>query len=321
MKGLEQNWEKLFFAVVLLIVIAVIGKTVAAGGACDTFEAKDPANVVPESALVGIPGLVANASAPSPALERNVFTHDWLQRSTANTAALTKKWGEKCDETGQMILYRADADGDGIPNEWEKKFGLDWTDPTDAEKDFDNDSFTNLQEFKFSEQEIAADPKDPKTPNVAAQDWRIGKIFHPERNLQLAMFAKGQNLTFKYDGKNLPKVALDATQFETKDGKVFFISSVEEVNNEKGKFEDYKVTVKDGETGEEFACYRKQKALEAYGIVELVSKEDANKKFTLKVGEEIELPMVKKNGTVTDINVEDKTVTVKVNDIEYTISE
>ena len=320
MKALNEHWEKLLFVVVLLIVIVVIGKTFTSVNDVDVFEAQGAAKDVKESALVGIPDLVAIVKASSPALVRNVFTHDWLQRSTANQNALTRKWGITCDETGQMITYRPDSDNDGIPNDWEQKYGLDWTNPKDAEEDPDKDGFTNLEEYKMSvESGVEVLPKDPTSPNVVAKDWRIGKIYNPEREIQLSLFTKGVSLNFTYKGKRLPKIDINAKQFEA-DDKVFYIEKVEEVLNDKGKMQDYKVTLKDGDTGEVFDCSKKPKSLEAYGMVEFVSKDDANKKVVCKVGDELEIPMVKKNGTVTAIDVEGKTVTVKVNDIEYTIN-
>jgi len=40
-----------------------------------------------------------------------------------------------------------DTDKDGMPDEWEKKHGLDPKDATDAAKDSDGDGYTNLEEF------------------------------------------------------------------------------------------------------------------------------------------------------------------------------
>lgn len=325
MKALNEHWEKLLFVVILLIVLVVVGKAFTSQNDVDSFEARGEAKDVKESALVGIPGLVEIVKASAPKLVRNVFTHDWLQRSTANQAALTRKWGITCDETGQMITYRPDADNDGMPNEWEQKYGLDWTNPADAEEDPDKDSFTNLKEYQLS-QELGIEvlPKDPTSPNVVAQDWRIGKIYHPERDLQLGMFTKGSSLKFKYKGKILPAVELSGTQIEPEEGKIFYIEKVEEVNetDKKGKekFVDYKVTLKDGETGEIFFCTKKDKSLESFGIVEFVSKDDANKKVVCKVGDEISIPMIQKDGKVTVIDVENKTVTVNANDIDYTVT-
>ena len=40
-----------------------------------------------------------------------------------------------------------DADKDGMPDKWEKKVGLNPTDPSDGNKDRNNDGFTNLEEY------------------------------------------------------------------------------------------------------------------------------------------------------------------------------
>ena len=40
-----------------------------------------------------------------------------------------------------------DKDGDGMPDWWEKKYGLNPNDPSDAAKDKDGDGYTNLEEF------------------------------------------------------------------------------------------------------------------------------------------------------------------------------
>jgi hypothetical protein len=40
-----------------------------------------------------------------------------------------------------------DADGDGLPDGWEKKHGLNPSDPSDAVRDSDGDGYTNIEEF------------------------------------------------------------------------------------------------------------------------------------------------------------------------------
>lgn len=41
-----------------------------------------------------------------------------------------------------------DSDGDGLPDVWERKYGLNPLDPADASLDSDGDGFSNLMEFK-----------------------------------------------------------------------------------------------------------------------------------------------------------------------------
>ena len=48
-----------------------------------------------------------------------------------------------------------DADGDGLPDEWERKVGLNPGNVADADEDLDGDGFTNLEEF-----EAGTDPAD-----------------------------------------------------------------------------------------------------------------------------------------------------------------
>jgi hypothetical protein len=55
-------------------------------------------------------------------------------------------------DVGGWPLYEsspapADSDHDGMPDEWEKKFGLEWNDPSDGAKDGDNDGYTNVEEW------------------------------------------------------------------------------------------------------------------------------------------------------------------------------
>jgi hypothetical protein len=51
-----------------------------------------------------------------------------------------------------------DSDGDGMPDEWENKYGLNPLDPSDAHGDLDGDLFSNLEEFL-----AGTDPADPKS--------------------------------------------------------------------------------------------------------------------------------------------------------------
>ncbi|NLT04298.1 MAG: polysaccharide lyase [Bacteroidales bacterium] len=42
---------------------------------------------------------------------------------------------------------RKDSDGDGMPDSWERRFGLDPKDPSDATKDCNGDGYTNIEKY------------------------------------------------------------------------------------------------------------------------------------------------------------------------------
>jgi len=52
--------------------------------------------------------------------------------------------GLRQEEEKKVVL---DADGDGLPDEWERKHRLNPGDPSDADADADGDGFTNAEEF------------------------------------------------------------------------------------------------------------------------------------------------------------------------------
>ena len=63
-----------------------------------------------------------------------------------------------CNMKQHVVKVEVDSDGDGIPNDWEKKHGFNPNDPADAGQDADGDGFTNLEEFAAK-----TDPRDPKS--------------------------------------------------------------------------------------------------------------------------------------------------------------
>jgi hypothetical protein len=104
------------------------------------------------------------------------------------------------DANGQVIDLRPgiDTDGDGIPNVWEWQNGLDYLDPSDAEKDNDRDAYTNLQEFR-----LRTDPRGapayrirevgpfPGASSIALNSARLGVALEPTTPTGLA----GGNVT------------------------------------------------------------------------------------------------------------------------------
>lgn len=49
----------------------------------------------------------------------------------------------------QLLTNFRDSDGDGMPDAWERYFGLNPADPNDATQDVDGDGYTNLEEFRY----------------------------------------------------------------------------------------------------------------------------------------------------------------------------
>ncbi len=64
-----------------------------------------------------------------------------------------------------------DTDEDGMPDKWEKEMGLNPNDPLDANKDLDNDGFTNLEEYQAK-----TDPRDSKSHPALAKKLYVDSI-------------------------------------------------------------------------------------------------------------------------------------------------
>ena len=108
--------------------------------------------------LVKSPATVASVSEKDEnflASERRVTCKKCKKVISADVKAFPEcPFCHEKQETPKKVVL--DADGDGIPDEWEKRFGLNPNDASDAQKDPDGDGFTNLEEYK-----AGTDPKDP----------------------------------------------------------------------------------------------------------------------------------------------------------------
>ena len=95
---------------------------------------------------------------------------------------------EKCPACGtEQIVKReedptADSDGDGMPDVWERKYGLNPHDPADADLDLDGDSFSNLQEYKDG-----TNPQDAKSHTELALLMHVADI----KSTMLPLMFKG----------------------------------------------------------------------------------------------------------------------------------
>ncbi|MFD2033845.1 polysaccharide lyase [Belliella marina] len=65
-----------------------------------------------------------------------------------------------------------DSDGDGIPDAWEKRYGLNPNDPSDANNDINGDGYTNLEKYiNGIDPEKKVDWKDLKNNSDTLADW------------------------------------------------------------------------------------------------------------------------------------------------------
>ena len=69
-----------------------------------------------------------------------------------------------------------DADHDGMPDEWERKYGLN-TDKNDAHEDNDNDNLTNIQEY--------LNGTDPTNPDTDGDGYNDGEDCFPLKDVIL----------------------------------------------------------------------------------------------------------------------------------------
>lgn len=90
------------------------------------------------------------------ALLKTLQTHFDDHQETRNLFA--QKVQENTNKTGEESVIKVDSDHDGMPDEWETRYGLDAADPSDAGKDLDHDHYSNLDEYIGG-----SDPSDPNS--------------------------------------------------------------------------------------------------------------------------------------------------------------
>ena len=70
-----------------------------------------------------------------------------------------------------------DSDLDGIPDKWEKSYGLNPLNPVDAELDSDKDGFSNLEEYNFATNPINGSSTPPLLAKVRL--LKVGRLSMP----------------------------------------------------------------------------------------------------------------------------------------------
>ncbi len=105
-----------------------------------------------------------------------------------------------------------DSDKDGMPDIWEKQYGLNPLDPLDAAGDMDRDNFTNLEEWI-----AGTDPTDPKSRPPLIDFLRAEKI---------------DPIRFPYALKSKSSLGGGAYRFQLNEGaaRTYFVKIGEEVD-------------------------------------------------------------------------------------------
>ncbi|MCR5413175.1 MAG: hypothetical protein K6F50_00415 [Kiritimatiellae bacterium] len=89
----------------------------------------------------------------------------------------SKVSGYKCPYCGQIQREEEkpteDHDSDGMPDDWENKYGFNPLDSSDADLDPDDDGFTNLEEFQ-----AGTNPKDGKSHPDYLEDLKLSQTLN-----------------------------------------------------------------------------------------------------------------------------------------------
>ena len=329
MNALSKYWDKILLAVIVLLVILALAMSLLGKNTIQTFApAANATTVTQQLPSVSLPGIAVIAAQAMPEnLEPNPFAHPGYVRSTANYDAYIPEWSESCPETGTPINYREDADGDGIPNKWEKEHGLDWKDPGDAKLDPDGDGFTNLQEF-----ERGSDPNDPASPNIVALEYRLRDVYRPKRPIKLRVATvAGDRITLQFqmtaNGRSQTLFQKPGDTIIRNNEKLYSVGSFEErktnifvkSTNSYLERDVSQVTMTDLTTGKEFVLVRDQDSMEGYLEAVIIRRTD-QEEIKARVGTELPLTEVEKDVVVTTINEQAKTVTCTAGDLAYTLT-
>ena len=319
MNILKQHWEKILLAAVVVIALIVIAISFTSGSESDSFsKTKNAVSIQDNSALSGYQESIKfSESKASDTITPNSFLHNGLQYCP-NCKKLQPKWSLVCPECGKTVDYKKDADGDGMPNKWEQKYGLDWTNAKDANEDADKDGITNLAEYKRN-----SNPKDPSDPNIILDDYTLLKVYRPSRPIMLNV-AKNGNLQFKYKGRT--KFSKEGQKINDGATPVYKIGTItpkkvgvwNKMINSTQYIDKSEVTMTDLKEGKQFVLVIGE--TNYYDFVEgEIQAKDGTKPFTILKGSEIELPTYKEKAKVESLDEHDKSCTFNVKDRKYKV--
>jgi hypothetical protein len=327
MNVLSAHWEKIVLGVVCVVFVAVLALSLLGKTSAEVFNpSKQVKTVQGAAASSGIPGLAEISANPAPTgLKPDAFAHPWLQRSTADQKALIPLFAKICPETGIEVLYKEDADEDGMPNKWEDKYGFNWIDASDGAQDKDGDGFTNLEEFTME-----TDPTNPADPNVIDDEYRLVEVYRPKRLIKLRNVAAGSAKPLQFSVKTGNRTS---TKFQkpgdtiTVGGKdLYAIGTFTEIKTNKYmpsikkdiEVDISEVSVTDLSTGKTFVLVRDEDSYEEYVEAKIIRKE-SGEELVLKEGESVPVAKLKKSAEATKFDEKAKTGTFTIGKLEYTV--
>ncbi len=119
------------------------------------------------SGIIGFGKKIENVTFPSGYHKIKLNVSDLMNKFNQTNITI-KIYNQSSSKNGDMYNITnnfTDTDKDMIPDNWERKYGLNITDQTDAQLDFDKDNLTNLEEFSNH-----TNPFDPDTDNDGYND-------------------------------------------------------------------------------------------------------------------------------------------------------
>lgn len=293
-----QRFNKILLAITILFVILCVGGMVynlyKAEGRIQLLTGIEELKTMPQPiSHTKYENLIAGLKetyTPVGVHKRNIFLQPKVvvgqYRICHECGAKIPLDSKTCPYCGALQL-ETDTDGDGMPDVWENKYGLNPKDPTDANLDKDNDGFTNLQEFL-----AGTDPTDPNS-NPRFQDikerLRVKKIYKkPVRLLFKGYIQLGDGTyvaTINWAGKtDFKKVGDEIRGYKVVD----FKKDVSEIKTLWGGTErvDKSTVTLERDTGERFNLDIGKITLEKEIYAEIWDRRDA-RSYEVYVGSEI----------------------------------
>lgn len=323
MKGLHAHWDKLVLGVAIVLGVVLIVFGVGMRGERATFAPMSPAkDVRAESNAIDYAVLIAEVSGRvADQLEPNVLAHEYLQRCPS-CKKLQRRWTVTCPECGARVSYAEDSDGDGIPNEWERKYGLDWTNPADGDEDPDGDGLTNLEEYKRG-----SNPRDPQDPNLIADEYRLVSVSKPVRPVMFVHFNKtgaGTTLQIRYRGNTLFKRTGDV--IAERGTNVYKVGELREkfemvwnpqVNSSQ-RVDRSELTMTDLVNNEQFVMVKGMTNYEPRVEAKLVNLSSGTE-VVVREGDRFMLPKIQREATVVKLRDDVRQGEFKVGNITYSV--